>query len=63
MTREMLIVGTATYRGKKLSEMTRDELEEALVLMGNLYNQTLEQHSQDIDNLSKLRPRRRWWQV
>ena len=36
----------ATYRGKKISDMTREELIEALEVMSNLYQKIL------LDNLS-----------
>jgi hypothetical protein len=44
----------ATFKGKPINEMTREELIEALNTMARLYNRNLEQHIKELDNIVGL---------
>lgn len=43
----------AMYRGKKLKDMTREEIVDALIVMGNLYSRSLEQMRKDLHLLKE----------
>ena len=47
----------ATYGRKLLTEMTREELIEAVKLLGNLYNEQLETSIHNLQFLRELRSR------
>ncbi len=45
---------TAMYNDKRVSDMTREELIEAVLNLGELYTDALEQHRKNLEALGSL---------
>ncbi len=55
-----MIVGAddCLYRGKRLADMTKDELCEALLTMSRLYEEVLERHTKEREFMAVIRGKR-----